>query len=237
MTNQYTISITNDIQTIRNPYRIIVSNLYKGNIGNVYGSIEVLNSGEGVWNNFIRNVPNVTKYKNVCARETVVTIYKNKETAPILVLSELKYKGNIGSIIRSAVQSNIFESIIIISNSNYSISENDIRYYSVMNSPLISIIRVDSVKEFINMIDTSRKLVCVNMNEKSLNVYDKEVNNVLKSDNLYIIMGAEDNGISEIIQNKCNTHIEIPQLSSSINVSSAFMVILTVMNLVRYNKN
>ena len=234
MSNQYNISITNNIEIIKNPYKIIVSNLYEGNIGKFCKSIEVLNSGEGIWNNFIRNIPNINKYKNVCPRDTVVTIYKNKITAPILVLSELKYKGNIGSIIRSAVQSNIFESIIIILNNNYSISESDLRYYSVMNSPLISIIKVTSVNEFINMMDSSRKLVCVNMNEKSLNVYNKEVHTVLKNDNLYIIMGAEDNGIPEVIQNKCNSHIEIPQLSSSINVSSAFMVILTVMNLVRY---
>lgn len=234
MNDLYTIDITTDIDTIKNPTKIIISNLYTGDRGKFEQSVEIISSGQGIWNNFMRNIPQKQKEISSSPQETIITITKNKKIAPILVLTELKYKGNIGSIVRSAVQSNIFESIIIITDKDHNISKPDIRYYSVMNSPLISIIKVGSVKEFIKSLDKSRKLVCVNMHEKSLNVYNKEVHTILKNDNSYIIMGAEDNGIPEVIQNECDTHIEIPQLSSSINVSSAFMVILTVMNMVRY---
>ncbi len=238
MNDLYTIDITTDIDTIKNPTKIIISNLYTGDRGkfeqSVEQSVEIISSGKGIWNNFMRNIPQKQKEISSCPQETIITITKNKKIAPILVLTELKYKGNIGSIVRSAVQSNIFESIIIITHKDYNISKPDIRYYSVMNSPLIPIIKVDSVQSFLDQIDKSRKLVCVNMHEKSMNIYDSKVKNILKNDNSYIIMGAEDNGISEVIQEVCDTHIEIPQLSSSINVSSAFMVILTVMNMVRY---
>ena len=48
----------------------------------------------------------------------VVTVTRNTHTAPevgpILVLAGLKYRGNVGTIIRSAVQANIFEAIYFI---------------------------------------------------------------------------------------------------------------------------
>ena len=88
--------------------------------------------------------------------------------APILVLVGLKFRGNIGTIIRTAVQANYFEAVYIIdaeSNNNNNnnandkkkswepkdntkISMKDIYYYSMLNAPLIPIKRFATINEF-----------------------------------------------------------------------------------------
>ena len=233
--HKYNIQITTNISNIENPTKIIISNLYEGN--NIFKEkTEIVTSGNSVWNNFLRNIPNQLKINGTNPGNTIISLTKNKEIGPILVLVELKYKGNIGSIIRSAVQSNIFESIIIITSKNRDISNQNIKYYSVMNSPLIPIIKLNNINDFIKNLDQNRKLISMNIHPNSINIYENMAKQILKCDNSYIIMGSEDMGIPIEIQEKTNYHVEIPHLSSCINVSCAFMVILTIMNLERYQK-
>eukprot|EP00122_Pirum_gemmata_P005298 Pgem_evm1s4821 len=88
------------------------------------------------WSSFkgvLRNVPNYdfSQQNNesiivsVAFHNSVLKLDKVKVRAPILVLSELKYRGNIGTIIRSAVQANIFEAIYIVgSKKSLNVGEN-----------------------------------------------------------------------------------------------------------------
>lgn len=66
---------------------------------------------------------------------------------PILVLQGLRYKGNIGAIIRTAVQANLFQSVVVIdpvydadAKNNDRVEAKDVDYYSLMNAPLIDIL-------------------------------------------------------------------------------------------------
>lgn len=215
--------------------KIIISNLFRGCIPKQFeNKIEIITSGPSVWENFIRNIPADRKLTDLGPTNTIITLCKNKVTAPILVLVELKYKGNIGSIIRSAVQSNLFESIILIGSNERDISNKHIKYYSIMNSPLIPIIKYNSIGGFLDNMDKSREIISINMHPDAVHVYEKDAKEILLQDHSYIIMGSEDNGIPEHIQEITNHHLVIPHMSSCINVSAAFSVVLTVMNLSRY---
>ena len=50
----------------------------------------------------------------IAAGHVVVVTRRHTGAAPILVLSGVKYRGNVGTIVRSAVQANMFESIYIV---------------------------------------------------------------------------------------------------------------------------
>ncbi len=174
--------------------------------------------------------------------------------APILVLVGLKFRGNIGTIIRTAVQANYFEAVYIIdaeSNNNNNnnandkkkswepkdntkISMKDIYYYSMLNAPLIPIKRFATINEFFsyNEIHSSSSHLRVNISaaltENSYNLYSKEASSFLKSPNVYLFMGTEADGLPDRIVT-ISKNVQIPSLSSSINVGNAFSIILTCM--------
>ena len=167
-----------------------------------------------------------------------VTTRYAKTPAPILVLVSLRYKGNIGCIVRSAVQANFFEAIYIIDpehqegGRNARIGDAQISYYSMMNAPLIPIRRFASTSEFLGAVEReggdSRIRIATALSDKAMNIYTSEASAFLGQNSSYIFMGEENCGLpAELL--RCSVHLRIPSLSASINVSNAFSVVLTCM--------
>jgi tRNA G18 (ribose-2'-O)-methylase SpoU len=235
MTTKYYYNVkinTNNLHS-ENVSKIIISNLFEGEIDEKQkDKIEVLHSGSSVWRYFVRNIPENIKNGDLDPLNTSIVLQKMKKKAPILVLTNLKYKGNVGCIIRTVVQSNLFESVIIINDDGNKFSKNDIMYYSASNAPLIPI-SYSKTTDFIKQLDSTRKIISIHISPSALNIYDKKSINRLQNDNTYIIMGAEDKGIPEEIQSISDTHCQIPSFSSCINVSSAFATVNAIMNIAR----
>ena len=163
--------------------------------------------------------------------------------APILVLAGIRYRGNLGTIVRSAVQSNRFESIIIVDPdetapkvpgeklSNNRVSPVDVDYYSMQNAPLIPITRVATLHEFMECHrDSDRKIVATALNDRSLDVYSDQARDCLNDPLLYLMMGCESAGLPDFVTHSDGcVSVEIPSLSASINVGCAFSIVLTCM--------
>jgi tRNA G18 (ribose-2'-O)-methylase SpoU len=64
-----------------------------------------------------------------------------------------------------------------------------------------------------------------------LSLYSKEAMSVLGGSELYLAMGAEDNGLPDAFIARCTSLVSIPCLSASINVSCAFSMVLAVCQL------
>ena len=89
-------------------------------------TLRVVCLSPGGWKGVLRNVPNSSDGEQEggqdCATVVAVGLVPNfarlraagKSAGPILVLVGLKYRGNVGTIVRSAVQANFFEAIYII---------------------------------------------------------------------------------------------------------------------------
>ena len=235
MTTKYHYNVkinTNNLGT-ENVTKIIISNLFEGEIDEKQkDKIEVLHSGNSVWKHFVRNIPENIKNGDLEPTNTSIILHQMKKKSPILVLTNLKYKGNVGCIIRNVVQSNLYESIIIINDSGNKFSKNDLFYYSASNSPLIPIIYM-TTNQFVKTLDSHRKIISIHMTPNALNIYQQKSIDTLQDDNTYLIMGAEDKGIPEEIQSISNTHCQIPSFSSCLNVSSAFATVNAIMNIAR----
>ena len=165
----------------------------------------------------------------------------------------MKYRGNVGTIVRSAVQSNSFEKIYLVEKdktasgdegsqwevSKSSVSEEEINYYSLQNAPLIDIQRVSSVPEFVLEAKENyaqRHMVAVELHPRAKSLYTREAIHELRDPALVLVVGAEDGGIPNILLDMCQTIVEIPSLSASINVSCAFMAVLSVMNVAQIDQ-
>ena len=225
-------------------------------------------SGSG-WKGCLRNVPLQNFPGDFDVDESngqVVTVRRNENRtkgkargpfAPILVLCGLLYRGNIGTIVRSAVQANAFERIIIIDGEEIKgggrkgvrLLDKDITYYSMLNAPLIHIDRYRSIDEFFDQENETDEVyhrkerikVATALTTKSLDVYSEKAMNRLRKDNFLVFLGAEGDGLPKRVLEMCSTetadsldcHIQIPKYSASINVSCAFAVVATVMSLAR----
>jgi tRNA G18 (ribose-2'-O)-methylase SpoU len=182
---------------------------------------------------------------------------KIEERLPSLVLVGLKYRGNIGTIVRAAVQADCFQSIVIVEereeatkgptkvggahawekHKNKRVSNEDVCYYSLCNAPLIHIQRVDTVVEFFALYSPApASIVAV---DGGTNVYGAPLSlfEPLAREKLgtcdFVCMGSEDHGVPDAFLEKCGTLLMIPCLSASINVSCAFAMVLAVMLLAR----
>eukprot|EP00121_Abeoforma_whisleri_P007886 Awhi_evm1s7215 len=124
----------NDARSDSFPFRFICSNVQKKTPQvlaikerlNQY-AVEWMDLPSATFKQVLRNIPNFdTSQDNVesfIVSVTTLTIHnaidggvRHNDTAggPILVLSNLKYRGNIGTIIRSAVQAEIFQAVYIV---------------------------------------------------------------------------------------------------------------------------
>jgi tRNA G18 (ribose-2'-O)-methylase SpoU len=165
--------------------------------------------------------------------------------APILVLAGLRYRGNVGTIVRTAVQANRFEEIIIVDPAeggekvpgeklvNNRVTKTDVDYYSMQNAPLIKITRMKSVDEFLERAEgDGRGMVATALTASSLDVYGREAAEFLKRDDMYLLLGCETSGLEERVMERC-VCVEIPSLSASINVGCACSIVITCMILAK----
>ena len=196
-----------------------------------------------VWRGLLLNVPDLPpdfvvgcdQYADSTSKTHVVVVSLLKAVAPVLVLAGLCFKGNVGTIVRSAVQANVFQSIIIIDPPSGSsvplISEKDVSYYSMNNAPLIDIQRFRSVGDFLAFDEAQslrRSFVATALTSDAIDVYSSEAVTLLANPSCYILLGTEAKGLPEELLTLSRA-VKIPSLSSSINVSCAFSTVLTVM--------
>jgi len=174
-----------------------------------------------------------------------VVLKKAYAPGPILVLAGLRYRGNVGTIVRSAVQANRFEKIVIIDPeeasrpeekvpgeklSNGRISQVDVDYYSMQNAPLIAIERSASLPEWLAGADVTRNAIATALTSDSLDLYAPAAASHLSNPNIYLLLGCETTGLPGYLTDSPDcTCLEIPSLSASVNVGCAFSIVLTVM--------
>ena len=161
---------------------------------------------------------------------------------PILVLCGLKYRGNVGTIVRSAVQTNSFERILIIDHvevaedapaASSRIADKDIAYYSMLNAPLAHIEHFTCVQDFFQVFQrqhdpSKRTWVATALTKDSIDIYSSKGIGLLRDPSLLLFLGTEAYGLPQDILQRCHA-IQIPTFSASLNVSCAFSVVSTVM--------
>jgi tRNA G18 (ribose-2'-O)-methylase SpoU len=248
----------------------------------------------------LRNVPASSAHctcnaesETPCQGDIVTVAYAAEadvHSAPSLVLCDLKYRGNIGTILRAAVQANFFKAVHIIGsyrqeptesddhvwakNKWKGVTDDEMRYYSLGNAALVDVHRYTSVAEFeqaqlctgsnsladvradvsaaascemsdvsdsskIHLYDAPPIVIGVDVIEgrESLSLYTREALLYLRNDQatprrpLMLVMGGEDTGIPPAMLQLCDKLVHIPCLSASINVTCAFMAVLTAMQL------
>lgn len=230
-------------------------------LGSCLPASAVMNVSRSQWKGVVRNVPGqISDLKVAKADElesetlsaTIASVYcitvsaRNLNPAPILVLISTRYKGNVGSIIRSAVQANFFEAIYIVdpedrpgATDNGRISDNDINYYSMMNAPLIPITRFVDVNEFIDAASqTGRSYLATALTPTALNIYSASTTMFLSDQSTFVLLGEEHSGLPETLLALPNCHhLRIPSMSASVNVSSAFSIVLTCMILAGHKES
>ena len=202
------------------------------------------------WKGLLRNVRSADKVSSAaecdsastCAVMVSLTCAEAEVDARTLCLCGIKYAGNVGTIIRSAVQSNVFSSIALVqvaragesgSDSNKTVSDDDINWYSLQNAPLVNVQKFPSVDAYLASLPPAgdRKMVAVEITDKSLDLYSNAALECLRDPRTTIVMGAEDVGTPVEILKRCDATIEIPSMSASVNVSCAFSNVLSVVHM------
>ena len=216
------------------------------------------------WRGVLRNVPSrdgsaatEDEYDGT-SHAVVVSLRSAQESSRILVLAGLKYRGNIGTVVRSAVQSNAFRAIWLIRSEGEGAStasgargskadrrgatDDEVNYYSMQNAPLVPVRRFASAAEFLAAVDIAtrrqgvrRRMVAIELGDRAVHLFSRAAAEALRERNLYVVLGAEDVGTPTAILDRCDALLEIPSLSASINVSCAFMAVLTTMQIVDHS--
>lgn len=244
--------------------------------------VSVVTLPPGSWRGVLRNVPSsdgraatVEEYDgsahavvvSIADAAAVVDAHAPRDAPAagrgrVLVLAGLKYRGNIGTVVRSAVQSNCFGEIWVIESevdpaaaavaaaatganpeleprqhgggpgARRGATEVEVNYYSMQNAPLMPITRFASAAAFLAAAASSqRRMVAVELGERAVSVFSRAAMRELRQQDLFVVIGAEDVGTPAPILARCDCLLEIPSLSASINVSCAFMTVLTTMML------
>lgn len=230
----------------------VAPSVWRGVIKNVPGSLSALGFDPEGMNLSLREdhrqddgVRNheAERAKAIGRRWVIVVGYRcgRFTPGPILVLQGLRYQGNVGASIRTAVQANMFEEIIIIdpefqegAKNNTRILDKDMDYYSLMNAPLISIRKLADVTEFVQLADSSeprraRHWVATALGSVSVNMFSDDAGDALVAagTDAYMMMGSETDGLPEkIIGDPRCTCLRIPSMSSSINVGAALAMVI-----------
>lgn len=195
----------------------------------------------------------------------VVRNVSSHPSAPIAVMVQLEKPGNLGTIYRSIVQSNLFEGVIIVdggvggsrqgekttttnNNSNNNnvkknpqrISEKDINYYSMCNAPLIGIMkRFDDCNAFYNFATklSKRKVVATALVPNSLSAYSESGIDLITDPKVFIMMGSEEHGLpKQVLERGDTTFIHIPTLASSLNVGCAMSMIISIITIEQHRR-
>ena len=232
----------------------------------------ILPVAPSVWKGVIKNVPgpldgenhaNEDSRASVIGKDRVVTVSLSALRAPsglaasspgpvgpVLVLQGLRYRGNVGTIFRTAVQSNVFRSIVIIApvhdptaKNNDRIPDSDLYYYSLMNAPLIDISRMASVSEFLEYArsdsEAHRPFIATSLAPGFLDMFSSEASSALLAAGMdaFVFLGSEGGGLSNEVtgDDRC-TYLRIPSMSSSINVGAAFAMLVAAISKRRAEK-
>ena len=223
----------------------------------VASGASLLSVSAKMWAGLLQNVPGLGEGSSVtttrpsttdraedrtgCDHQRVIAVRKRPTLAsrqsPILVVSGLEVAGNVGTIIRTAVQANAFEEIVIIDPADGSdrVIDKDIGYYSVMNSPLATIRRFETAGQFLAHVRSDpdlvrREMVATSLGAGSINAYSSAAKAALTSPSgILLLLGSEGEGLPTELLESSTIKLRIPSLSSSINVANAFSIVLTVM--------
>ena len=106
--------------------------------------------------------------ENYDIENLVITVTPRTGTGPALALVGLQYRGNIGAIIRHAVQANFFKEIYIV---NSSVSDEDRRYYSCGNAELVPTRQFENAESFLHFVSShGKEMVCVDTGHDAVNI-------------------------------------------------------------------
>ena len=159
---------------------------------------------------------------------------------PGLVLQGLRYRGNIGTIVRTAVQCNFFERLVMIdpdfdpeAHNNSRVAEKDLEFYSMCNSVLLNVDHYGSVEEFRESPlarEEGRPWLAAALVPGSVNLYSRSATPLLSSLCLrsgLLFMGSEGLGLPQSIvgDSRCRS-VMIPAMSASVNVGVAFGMVM-----------
>jgi len=159
--------------------------------------------------------------------DQLVFVPPPKRHKPIAVLDRLKYSGNIGTIIRTAVQLGVFEAVYIISSKpNEDImSMKDLVHFSVRSALLIEVKQFPNVAAFLKARDTTRKFVNVDLTPGAHGIHGPTARAMLSDPMTYVVVGNEGLGISKELLELSDMDVFIPVRFKSINVASAFAIV------------
>ncbi|GMH84279.1 hypothetical protein TL16_g09876 [Triparma laevis f. inornata] len=216
----------------------------------------IISSPLSVWRGLLKNVPGSLtsqfpsylstkdgendRAAHIASLYVILVSTPSNSPGPILVLQGLRYKGNIGAIIRTAVQANIFESIVIIdpifeedAKNNSRVEEKDVDYYSLMNAPLIEIVYMKDLHDFKVFSDSemnkNRKWLATHLNSEAINMFSPLASSHLLAASIdsFVFLGSEGDGLPEgFVEDERCTCLRIPSMSSSINVGAAAAMVV-----------
>ena len=171
--------------------------------------------------------------RNYCTVDDILSISKKKkEKKFILILDKIQDPHNFGAIIRTSECMGI-HGIIIPKRRSVSISP-AVAKCSCGALEYVNIARVDNISQEIDRLKKNKIWVIgTDANGKKINEVES-----LFSENIAIIIGSEENGISENVRKKCDEIISIPMRGkiNSLNASVASAMILFKVSECRYLK-
>ena len=262
------LTIETLLQSAFKPHRVIINKTHP-NLNDLVATLhvshpnaEIVQSKPSTYKGVLRNVPTPETGDFVAIGFQPTTDTSAAALGPILVLVGLQYKGNVGTIVRTAVQSNLYQKICLVDvqpnkkdtaqetkteptdekvwdkNKHKPITDDDVVYYSLCNAPLIEICRFKSETSFLEYAATTeRAMVGV---DGGTTVYGSPINvlhpsswAIMKRNDLFVVLGSETHGLSSTFLDKCDHLAMLPCLSASINVAACFASVDTVIKIAR----
>lgn len=165
--------------------------------------------------NYISTLETPSNIIGICRKKDKLSVIGKK----VLILDNIQDPGNLGTIIRSAVAFS-FDTIILYGGV-------DLYNNKVIRSTQGMIFHID-------VIETNDLNILSQLKSEDYKVYGtrvtygKSIKSIEKSEKFVIIVGNEGNGISDVIQEFCDSFIYIPMndICESLNVGVATSIIL-----------
>ena len=161
--------------------------------------------------------------RNYCTVDDILNISrKRKEKYFILILDKIQDPHNFGAIIRTSECMGV-HGIIIPKRRSVSISPT-VSKCSCGALEYVNIARVDNIAKEIDKLKKNGVWI-IGTDSYAKSLY--EVENMF-SESIAIVIGSEENGISEIVKKKCDEIVSIPMVGkiNSLNASVASSMIL-----------
>ena len=161
--------------------------------------------------------------RDYCTVDDILNIAKKKkERNFILILDKIQDTHNFGAIIRTSECMGV-HGIIIPKRRSVSISP-AVAKCSCGALEYMNIARVDNLSKEIDRLKKNKIwIIGTDANGKNIN----ELENIF-SENIAVVIGSEENGISEIVKKKCDEIVSIPMKGkiNSLNASVASSMVL-----------